>query len=252
MSEKHYTINYLENTATFLKKLKEYSYKSFENVKDTILDLGCGTGTDAINLAQSFSVKKVVGIDHDPQMIEKAKTNIQSNSKVDFILSESTKIPFSDNYFDGIRAERLIQHLVKPEETIDEVYRCLKVNQPFVIVETDWASLTFYNENIKFNKKLIDYLTNHKINNGYASRNLISYVEKAGFTNIKIEIFPFVLNTLKEANEYLWIEFIINEASKNGYLTIEEKDILINYLIKSDITKCFACSINMVIVISNK
>ncbi|RYE13639.1 MAG: methyltransferase domain-containing protein [Rickettsiales bacterium] len=125
MQTKHYTINYLEKTGSFLKNLKEISYLPFKDLQEGIvLDLGCGTGADVINLAQITQNRvKVIGIDHDPILIDKALSNSASDSTdVEFILSEVYSIPFENNSIVGIRAERLLQHLIEPEKLIKEVY----------------------------------------------------------------------------------------------------------------------------------
>lgn len=252
MSEKHYNIDYLEDTGLFLKNLKQHSYNPFKEKNSPILDLGCGTGLDVIKMSEIFNSSKIIGIDHDPVMLEKAKSANKGNSNVEFIQSESDNIPYDNNFFEGIRAERLIQHLKNPQKTIEEVYRTLKKNHPFAIIETDWAGLIIYNENIDISNKVNKFLTEDKINNGYASRKLTSYLKEAGFKNIGIEVFPFVLRSLNEANAYLWLEIIINEASEKGFLTNSEKDLFIESLKDADLKNYFACSINMVIVTSTK
>lgn len=252
MSEKHYNINYLENTGLFLKNLKQHSYNPFQEKSGPILDLGCGTGLDVIKMSEIFNPTEIVGIDHDPLMLDKARSAAKDNSNVKFIQSESDNIPYGNNFFEGIRAERLIQHLKNPQKTIEEVHRSLKKDHPFVIIETDWAGLVIYNEHNAVSNKINKFLTEEKINNGYASRKLTFYLKEAGFKDINIEVFPFVLKTLKEANEYLWLEIIINEASEKGFLTKNEKDLFIESLKDADVRNYFACSINMVIVSSTK
>lgn len=252
MSEKHYNINYLENTGLFLKNLKQHSYQPFKEEKGAILDLGCGTGLDVIKLSEILPSAKVVGIDHDPVMLDKGIAESKDNPNIEFIQSESNNIPFKDDFFAGVRAERLIQHLKSPNETIQEVYRVLMPEHSFAIIETDWAGLAIYNENSDIANKINKFLTEDKINNGYASRKLAFYLKEAGFRNINIEFFPFVLKKLKEANEYLWLEIIINEASEKGFLTKDEKDLFIDSLKDADSKNHFACSINMVIVTSVK
>lgn len=252
MSEKHYNINYLENTGLFLKNLKQYSYHPFEKKRGPILDLGCGTGLDVIKMSELFPSSKIIGLDHDSIMLEKGLAESKGNQNIEFIQSESDNIPYNDGFFAGIRAERLIQHLKNPKKTIKEVYRTLMPEHPFAIIETDWAGLVIYNENNSISNKINKFLTEEKINNGYASRELRFYLKEAGFRDINIEVFPFVLKSLKEANEYLWLEIIINEASEKGFLTKFEKDLFIESLRDADSENYFACSINMVIVTSIK
>ena len=253
MSQKHYNANYLENTGEFLKSLKESTYQPFLEIEEgTIIDLGCGTGIDVLNMDAVLSRKiKLVGIDHDDAMLEKGRA-ANASDRVAFIQSEATNIPFASDSIAGLRAERLVQHLAHPEKVFDEIHRVLQKDHPLVIVETDWSGLIFYDENIAVQQKVIDYLTNIKINNGFASRKLIGYLRNSGFSNINIQVVPFILKTLEEANNYLWIEVILNEAKEKGYLSEEEHSEFVKSLKLSDKEACFACSINIVVVSSKK
>lgn len=254
MSSKHYNINYLEETGRFLKTLKEYSYHPFTGITEgTVIDLGCGTGMDVSNLGKLLGDNvNVTGIDHDEVMLNKGRSSYGEQKNVKFIQSEASTIPFDTETVSGLRAERLIQHLKEPEHTMQEMRRVLKKGQPLVIVETDWPSLAFYNEHLPVEKKIIQYLTEKKINNGIAAKKLTAYMDAAGFNDIKIEIFPFIIRTLKEANEYLWIELMINEAATEGFISEQEKSLFINAMQEADTKNYFACSINVVIVSSVK
>ena len=254
MVTKHYNIDYLKDTNQILKNLKEYSYRPFTTINNgTIIDLGCGMGQDVINMAGILDDGvKIVGIDHDPEMLDQVKLSNKKKPNIDFICSEANKIPFGDEAISGIRSERLVQHLVNPEKMFLEIYRVLKKDHPLLIVETDWLSLSFYNEYVPIEKKINNYLIEEKVNNGLASRNLISYLEKCNFRDIRLEVFPFVLKTLKEANDYFWIERILKEVWDKKHISENEYELFKNALHKADENNYFACSINIVIVSSIK
>ena len=254
MSEKHYNISYLENTGKILKDLKEYSYNPFKSLNEgTIVDLGCGTGNDVLKMSQQLNpALKLIGIDHDPQMIAKASQNLNENSNIRFIQSEVYTLSFETESIAGIRTERMVQHLKEPIKTIKEIYRVLKKNHPFVIVETDWDSLMFYNNQIDASKKINNYLTKIKVNNGMAAKKLTHYLKENKFRNISFEIFPFVLKSLKDANDYLWLEIILEEAKEAGFITKEEHTAFVNTIKVADSEKYFSCSINLVLATSVK
>lgn len=254
MSQKHYNAAYLEDTANLLKGIKLNSYKFFSEINSGfIIDLGCGTGIDVIQMASMFdSQVSVVGIDHDASLIEIAKKNSLGKENVSFIVSEGDSIPFDDGIVDGLRAERLIQHLQNPDEIFGEAYRILKSGAPIVIVESDWSSLNFYCGSVNISQRLTEYLTTKKINNGLASKKLNTYFEKAGFINTRINVFPFVLNSLLDANTYLWIDKIIDEMHDNGFISLEEKENFILEIETADQKEYFACSMNIVIGFAQK
>ncbi|MDB4921631.1 methyltransferase domain-containing protein [Mucilaginibacter sp.] len=249
MVNKHYDINYLQNSRRLLVNLKEHSYNFFRSINNgTIIDLGCGAGNDVIELAKITGKDlKIIGVDHDPAMLQQAKEDSNEISNVDFILSEAYPLPFEDETISGLRTERLIQHLNNPEKVISEIHRILKKDHPLVIIETDWNSLSFYTEFIETQKKVNTYLTNVKVNNGFAATKLMSYLQLSNFKDLKFEIHPFVVNTLKEANEYFWIEKMIQEATEKGYIKEHEYKAFYKALQIADDENYFACSINLVL-----
>lgn len=249
MSQKHYDIGYLEDTAKLLGNLKRHSYEPFQQLSSgMIADLGCGTGIDAINMAKTLNpAVKVIGLDHDPQMIEKAASSSEAIENVSFVLSEVYPLSYEDSTFSGIRAERLLQHLTNTETVIDEINRVLTAGAPLVIVETDWQSLSFYNGDSNTQKKITAYLTEEKINNGLAAKKLTSYFGEAGFREIGLEIFPFVLKSFKEACDYIWIDRIVNEMSEKNYISGTECETFIAALKDADAHGHFGCAINIIV-----
>ena len=78
--------------AEYGKGLLEFIPK---NNGQAILDLGCGTGTLTVQLADFCS--KVVGVDSSQNMIDKAKKQF---SNVEFLVCDALALPF-DEEFDG-------------------------------------------------------------------------------------------------------------------------------------------------------
>lgn len=249
MSEKHYNINYLEGTALVLKSLKENSYKPFQHIKEgRIIDLGCGTGIDAINLATVLGPDvSVTGIDHDASMIEKARASSKDLQNIGFKVAEVCPIAEHDSSVQGARAERLLQHLKEPASLINEVYRILEPEAPFVIVETDWSSLTFYNNDPVAAKKVSTYLTDQKVNKGAVARELTHGLRAAGFKDISFEVFPFVVKTVQEIFAYLLIDQSLLEMREKGLLTPQEYELFMEDLQRAESGKYFVCTLNLVI-----
>ena len=249
MAEKHYDVNYLQNSRRLLMNLKEHSYTFFKAINNgTIIDLGCGAGNDVIELAKITGKDvKVIGIDHDPVMLQQAKEQSEGITNVDFILSEAYPLPFEDETISGLRTERVIQHLNNPEQVMGEVGRILKKGSPLVIIETDWSSLSFYTEFVEAQKKVNTYYTDVKINNGFAAAKLVGYLQQNNFTNIQFEIHPFVTDSLKTANELFKIEQMITEAAEKGFIREQEGRAFSDALQKADDGHYFACSVNLVI-----
>jgi SAM-dependent methyltransferase len=94
-----------------------------------ILDLGCGTGTLAIQVKRREPDAELVGLDADPEMLTQAH-NKARDAGVELELTEgfSTKLPYEDRSFDRVLSTLFFHHL-DPEpkaQTAREIARVLK------------------------------------------------------------------------------------------------------------------------------
>ncbi len=103
-----------------------------------LLDVATGTGDLAILLSQT-NAEKIIGLDISAGMLEVGKQKIaQKNlsSKIEMVLGDSEKIPFEDNTFDAITVAFGIRNFENLESGLSEIYRVLKPNGQFIILET--------------------------------------------------------------------------------------------------------------------
>src|SRR3954447_1096085 len=94
-----------------------------------ILDLGCGTGTLALQVKQRVPQADVVGLDADPEMLAQARTKAEE-ADVELELTEgfSTELPYEDGSFDRVLSTLFFHHL-DPEPkrvTAREIARVLR------------------------------------------------------------------------------------------------------------------------------
>ncbi len=255
MDTKHYGAAYLTDTGEFLKQLKIQSYTPFLAIEQGVIaDLGCGTGMDAIHLADMLAEKKVqiVGIDHDSLLIAQAESAKESRHNISFKQGEVDQLDFENSSLSGIRMERVIQHLLQPGNMFDEVYRVLRPGQPFVITETIWNSLNFYTNCIEVEEKIRKYLTCQKVNNGWAGNKLTADLASHGFKDIKLQTYCMVVRSKEEANRYLFLEHILSEMIEQKILSHEEVVVFMEALELANKNGYFISSINMVIARATK
>ncbi len=100
-----------------------------------VLDLGCGVGLHAIDLAKCGY--RVWGLDISPVAIKLASKNAKNaKTNVHFIVGlTQRRLPFRSSFFDGIVCFRMLNHGTKNEicSVINEIYRVLKPNGYVVI-----------------------------------------------------------------------------------------------------------------------
>lgn len=94
-----------------------------------VLDLGCGTGTLAVWLKQRHPDVEVVGLDGDPEVLERGRRKA-AEAGVDVRLDEglSFDLPYEDGSFDRVLSSLFFHHLKRDakETTAREVGRVLR------------------------------------------------------------------------------------------------------------------------------
>ena len=97
---------------------------------ETVLDVGCGTGTLALAAKRAVGATgTVMGIDASPDMIALARRKAaRAGADVQFRTAVAERLPFADGTFDAVLATLMLHHLPAPlrRECVCEALRVLK------------------------------------------------------------------------------------------------------------------------------
>lgn len=242
--EKHYNTSYLEDNAKAIGTIKALSYEPFKEIKQgVIVDLGCGNGSDAASI-QEISKKgvTVTGLDHDTQFIAEAK---QKHPNISFLVADVEELPFEDNTIDGIRTERMFQHLKKPERVLQEIRRVLKKDGELVILDTDWPGINFHTPLISIENKIREYLTEKKINFGLSTRYLSVMILDHQFSIKSCAYHKVTMTSISELNGLIQYSELMKEMEGKNILTKTEANSFNKELIKRDLNGTLNCSIDI-------
>ena len=187
-----------------------------------ILDAGCGTGQTAAYLYQEYKAK-VVGLEINPIMIEKAKKRVESEElPISIIAGSVENVPFADNSFDFILSESVLAFVDKPR-ALTEFYRVLKKGGRLIANE------------MTINKKL-NPLEEMEIKQFYALDSLLQEEDwnqlftAAGFQNIKIETETIALSQGNHAPEFNFSQNfepgLFDILNQHGNIVIKYHDVL--------------------------
>jgi ubiquinone/menaquinone biosynthesis C-methylase UbiE len=91
-----------------------------------VADVGTGTGFVAAGIAPR--VKRVVGIDNAPAMLEVAQENLRSlgASNVELVVGEATRLPLEDESVDAAFANMVLHHAEDPAAMLREMARVVR------------------------------------------------------------------------------------------------------------------------------
>lgn len=126
-----------------------------------LLDVGCGTGDDALALAErTGSSGTAVGVDNSRAMVETGRERSRGSGddagRAVFSVADATRLPLRDEAFDGARADRVLQHLPDPQRAFDELVRVTRPGGRVVVTDSDWGTLTLSTGDAALDDRLVD------------------------------------------------------------------------------------------------
>ncbi len=124
---------------------------------EIILDIATGTGDLAINLTET-GASKIIGLDISPGMLEIGKKKISDKKltqTIEMVVGDSENLPFEANTFDAITVAFGVRNFETLEKGLEEIYRVLKPNGTFVVLETSVPTKTPYKQGYGFYTKYI-------------------------------------------------------------------------------------------------
>ena len=192
-SQDEFPINtdYLSFSAKLFEpvKLKSYAILGIDEKsrkKLDVLDVGCGIGIDTLKMADYLTPdSQIIGIDMGFKLIETGNTQAYKQSKlnVTHYQMDASKISYLDK-FDGVRSERLFQHLENPGDILAKMAQAVKDQGIVVVIDTDWESLNTKALSTTQNQTISKFYCT-TIPNGGIARNLTALFGRAKLSEIK-------------------------------------------------------------------
>ncbi len=173
---------------------------------DTILDIGCGPGLQA--LLVGTKCKTIIGIDVDETVLDIADRMshyLRRRINSEFYLTRIEQANFRDAYFDKIFSFCVIEHIPNYKEVLREAHRILKKDGQ-MIFSVD-ALETIQDKNL-----LEKHKKQHSVEQYFKREELKLILEEIGFKNI--EIYPVFKSKFAER---LFIK-AINKSFNHGLL----------------------------------
>lgn len=169
-----------------------------------VLDIGVGFGAFAFDLAAIHPLN-ITAVDTDKLTLQTAIRMQEQISNAGGFHPDSHlvqehadvyQLPYENNTFDLVIARLVFQHLSKPVDAAKEVYRVLKPGGQFIIVDIDDQYVITYpplSHAFDQLQKALALLQSKKGGDRYIGRKLPSFMDRAGFTSINIDIRPQAL-----------------------------------------------------------
>jgi len=131
------------------------------NVEGKVLEIGCGKGTTTLEIATNNPRAKITAIDYDEDQIKLAikKSPFNKIENISFEQGDATKLRFKSSSFAYVFELNAFHHIKNYEKAMDEVYRVLKKDGKFFVMDMRvpfWIYGEAYFTRKKFEEKLED------------------------------------------------------------------------------------------------
>lgn len=103
------------------------------NKFNSVLDIGCGTGTLLAKLLDKKTDVRVFGLDISEKMLEVAKEKLPD--KVELVYGEAEALPYDNKKFDVVIMVDSFGYFMNPEQAVREAYRVLKAGGKLIIAD---------------------------------------------------------------------------------------------------------------------
>ena len=100
-----------------------------------LLDIGTGTGKLALEANRQDPSKQIIAIDLTLPMMEVGR-NRNPEVKLDWVVSETTTLPFPSNCFDAVVSGFLARNLSNVHKGLSEQYRVIKPGGKIAVLDT--------------------------------------------------------------------------------------------------------------------
>jgi ubiquinone/menaquinone biosynthesis C-methylase UbiE len=246
-------VSYLDALAKLLVGIKQRSYEVMSVQRgDTVLDVGCGPGTDTLTLGHLVGFTgEVVGVDADQGMLAEADRRAAEAGMSGWVRHEQAdagSLPFEAGYFDACRSDRLFQHLHHPETVLHEMARVTRPGGRVVVVDTDYGTLVIDSPEIDVERRLARFRAEHMHRNGYSGRQLYRLFKRQNLADISVEIFPVFLTDYAVARQVVALDKVEALALEAGAVTAEELRRWRAGLEQAEADGCFFGSLSVVLV----
>jgi len=155
----------------------------------TVLDLGCGIGSNTLMLAEHVGPSGLVrAVDRSRTMIETtARRAREGGLRIVCDEADAASLPFGDDSFDAVWIERVLMHVPDPLAVMREARRVLHPAGRFVVMESEAMSLSISDGGDpalarRMERHWIDGIAHPRIGQALESLAL-----QAGFGGIRVE-----------------------------------------------------------------
>lgn len=143
-----------------------------------VVEVGCGTGAVARDLAARPGVAEVVGVDPSRVLLARAR---ELGGEVSYVEGDGRALPLEDASFDVVDFHTTLCHIPEPERALSEAWRVLRPGGRLVVFDGDYATTTMSTGPFDPLQACADAVVDFLVHDPYLVRSLPRLAAAAGF-----------------------------------------------------------------------
>jgi ubiquinone/menaquinone biosynthesis C-methylase UbiE len=211
---------YLNRMSVDLANLKRGLHDLLEvRPGDSVLDVGCGTGTDVLALADRVGAAgRVVGVDNSQLLVDEARARAHGRGlPVAFEVSDAHELPFPDATFDATRSERVMMHVADPARALSELTRVTRPGGRVLVADPDHGMWALDTRDIRLTRTLLGWWFDF-IANPWIARQMRSLFAATGLLDVTSSVHPITMFDLDTADAMTGITRAASLAAEQGVI----------------------------------
>jgi SAM-dependent methyltransferase len=150
-----------------------------------VLDVGCGVGSIALDLAPTIAPGRIVGVDADAGQLEAARTSAAERAidNATFVTASVHELPFEEASFDVVYANAVLMYVRDQVRALAEMRRVLRPGGVAAVTDDDLGTVVISPDRpeLRIAPRLFERAVAHEGGNARYSRHLRTLMLEAGF-----------------------------------------------------------------------
>lgn len=188
----------------------------------TVLDVGCGPGTDLPALAERAGESgTVIGVDRDPAMLAHARERTHALRQVEIREGDVHALPVKASTVDRAKIDRVLMHVAEPADALAQLNRVTRSGARVGLAEPDWDTLVVDADDLETSRAFTRYTTAEVVRHATIGRSLARLAEQAGFQVENVLATTPVFREFQDADHVLGLGRNVEQAMAKGHIDRE-------------------------------
>lgn len=162
---------------------------------DRIVDVGCGPGLLAVDLAAAVGRGgEVLAVDVSESMVAMASRRCAELAHVRTGQAYANALPAPDGAFDAVVCTQVLEYVPDAAGALREFARVLRPGGRLLLMDTDWESCVWHSGDPARMRRMIDAWDSHCAHPHLPGR-LVPMLSDAGFTDVQVSVHALVTHT---------------------------------------------------------